>query len=109
MKKTKNIGINVESPSKECNDKNCPFHGVLKLRGRTFVGKIVSKDTHKTAKIEWSRIRHIKKYERIEHRTSKLKVHNPPCLDCNIGDTVKVIESRPISKTKKFVIVEKIK
>ena len=109
MKKAKNIGIEVKLPSKECSDKNCPFHSNLKLRGRIFVGKIVSKDTHKTAKIEWVRIYPLKKYERIEHRTSKIKVHNPPCLDCQVGDTVKVVETRPISKTKKFVIVEKIK
>ena len=108
MKKTKNIGIEVKHPSKSCNDKNCPFHGNLSLRGRMFVGKITSKDTHKTAKIVWSRQIKLPKYERFEKRTSKIKVHNPSCIDANIGDDVRVVETRPISKTKNFVIIEKI-
>ena len=109
MKEKKGIGIKVEIPKKECKDKNCPFHNNLKLRGRTFTGKVVSKDTHKTAKITWSRISPIRKYERFEHKTSKISVHNPPCVDSQKGDLVKVIECKPISKTKKFVIVTKIK
>jgi len=109
MKKKKGIGIEVKSPSKSCEDKNCPFHNSLKLRGRVFLGKVVSKDTHRTAKIEWSRIHPIPKYERFEYRKSGISVHNPSCLDIKVGDTVRAIECRPISKTKKFVIIDKIK
>ena len=108
MKKEKNIGINVKKPTEKCEDKKCPFHGSIKLRGRVFVGTITSKDTHKTAKITWSRQHLLKKYERLEKRKSGVKVHNPSCIDANVGDLVKVIETRPISKTKNFVIVEKI-
>ena len=33
----------------KCNDKNCPKHGGISLRGRTFKGKIVSTKAHKSA------------------------------------------------------------
>jgi len=106
MKKKKEIGIEVKVPSKGCEDKHCPFHGDLKVRGRTFFGTIVSKDVNKTAKIEFPRLFYLNKYERFEKRRSRIKVHNPPCINAQIGDRVKVIECKPISKTKNFVIVE---
>lgn len=109
MKQEKNIGIKVNFPSKKCEDKHCPFHGSIKMRGRAFIGRIVSKNTHKTAKIRWTRQYHVRKYERFEQRISKVLVHNPKCIDANIGDIVKIIESKPISKTKKFVIVDILK
>ncbi len=109
MKNKKGIGIEVKEPSKSCEDKNCPFHSTIKLRGRTFSGKIVSKDTHRTAKITWSRIHPIPKYERFEYRKSGAMVHSPACLDLEVGDMVKAVECKPISKTKKFVIIDKIK
>ena len=48
----------------------------------------------------------IKKYERYEKRKSKINVHKPDCLSVNVGDSVKVAECRPLSKTKHFVLVE---
>lgn len=107
--KQKTIGLQVKTPSKICEDRNCPFHGTIKIRGRLFTGTVVSKDTHKTAKIKWQRQQLVKKYERFEQRISKLKTHNPKCIDANIGDIVLVAETRPISKTKKSVIVEVLK
>lgn len=101
-----NIGIKVPEPKKECNDKHCPFHGGMKLRGRTLSGTIIAKDVHKTATIEWLRKVSVPKYERTELRRSRIRVHNPRCIDANIGDKVKVIESKPISKTKHFIIVQ---
>jgi small subunit ribosomal protein S17 len=110
MKKNKGIGIEVNLSSEKTDElsKELADSGI-KIRGRIFIGKVVSKDAHKSARIELTRIKPVRKYERFEHRTSKFSVHNPVCLDCNVGDTVKVVECRPISKTKKFVIVEKIK
>ncbi|MBD3354657.1 30S ribosomal protein S17 [Candidatus Woesearchaeota archaeon] len=91
---------------KQCTDKKCPFHGNIKLRGKSFTGVVLAKDTHNTATVEWSYPVVIPKYERSETRRTKIHVHNPSCLDADIGDIVKVQETRPLSKTKKFVIVE---
>lgn len=109
MKRKKQIGIEIDFPKKDCDDKKCPFHGSLKLRGRTFTGKVSSKNTHKSAVIEWKRQAKIKKYERIETKRSKVSVHNPSCIDANKGDEVLIAETRPISKTKKFVILKVMK
>ncbi len=110
MKKNNGIGIEVNLPKEKIEELgNELAESGIKLRGRTFTGKIVSKDAHKSARVEITRIRPVRKYERFEHRTSKFSVHNPLCLDCNIGDNVRIVECRPISKTKKFVIVEKLK
>ncbi len=108
VKKTKNIGQKVNSPSKECNDKKCPFHGDLNLRGRTFEGIIIKKDVHKTATVEWPRSIKIPKYERFEKKRTKIRVHNPSCIDAKEGDKVKLMECRKISKTKNFVIIENL-
>ncbi len=106
MKSNINIGLEVKSPTKSCEDKKCPYHGELKPRGRIFTGIIKSKDPNKTATVYWERLSYLKKYERYEKRRTKLKVHNPSCINADVGDTVKIMETRPISKTKKFVIIE---
>jgi len=93
----------------ECSDKHCPKHSGLSLRGRSFVGNVIKVNVHKTAKVEWSRPFYISKYERYARRRTRLNVHKPDCIDVQVGDKVKITESRPISKTKNFVIVEVIK
>ena len=95
----------INPPETGCNDKNCPFHGSLKIRGRTFTGKVVSAKAKKTATVEWTRWRLIRKYERFEKRKTKLSAHNPPCIDAKEGNEVIISECRPLSKTKNFVIV----
>jgi len=106
MKTKKQVGIEVDFPKEKCEDRNCPFHGNIKLRGRMFVGTIMSKDTNRTAVVEWSRQIKLPKYERTEKRKSKVSVHNPSCIDAQKGDVVQIVETKPISKTKKFVIVK---
>ncbi len=95
------------SKGRECSDKNCPIHGSLKLRGRTFTERVVSAKSHRTATIEIERRHYIPKYERYEKRKTRLQVHNPDCINAKEGDVVKVQECRPISKTKHFVIIKK--
>ncbi len=104
--KTKNIGIKVKIPITKCNDPHCPFHGNLKVRGRMFVGKVIKNLAHKTAKIEFQYLKPLTKYERYEKKRTRLQVHIPPCIKIKLGDQVKVIECRPISKTKNFVVIE---
>lgn len=104
--KIKNIGIKVKIPTKKCNDLHCPFHGKLKVRGRMFSGTVIKNAARKTAKIQFHYLKPLTKYERFEKRRTGLQVHVPPCIKINIGDQVKVMECRPISKTKNFVIIE---
>lgn len=104
----KNIGVDVKVPKEKCNDRLCPFHGNIKLRGRIFVGDVISTRMQKTATIQFERKHYVPKYERYERRKSSIKAHNPLCIAAKEGDIVKIMETRPISKTKNFVIIEKI-
>src|SRR3989338_5095681 len=80
----------------------------LRSRGRTFTGVVVAARMQVTATVEWERRRYVSKYERYENRRTRVKVHNPPNIDAKKGDIVKIVECRPISKTKKFIITEKL-
>lgn len=107
MTKKKSAGMGFDLPNQECNeDVHCPFHGELSLHGRTFTGVVIKKDTHKTVSVEWPRIHFLSKFERYAKRRSRVKAHNPNCIDAQIGDKVTIVETRPISKTKKFVVVK---
>ena len=93
----------------ECNDPRCPIHGQLKTRGRTFQGKVTSANMQKSITIEIERSFLIKKYQRYEKRYTKIKAHNPECLNAKKGDLVEIEECRPLSKTIAFVVTKIIK
>lgn len=104
----KSIGINVEFPKEICDDKNCPFHGSVAMRGNTFRGKVISTKMQKTVIVEWTRKEYVKKFERYLVKKTKVKAHNPECLDIKEGDNVLISETRPLSKTKHFVVLQKL-
>ena len=72
---------------------------------KTAVGKVVSDKMDKTAvvAIEDS-VRH-PLYKKIVKRTVKFKVHDEN-NDCGIGDRVRIMETRPLSKDKRWRLVE---
>lgn len=53
-------------------------------------------------------LRFVGKYERYERRRTQMAAHNPPCISARTGDRVVVAECRPLSKTKKFVVVHRL-
>ena len=107
-KNPSNAGIALELPKQECNDVKCPFHGRLSLRGRQLTGTVTSTKMRKTAVIEFQTLHFLRKYERYEKRRTRLKVHNPQCINAREGEIVKIMECRPLSKTKNFVIIQKL-
>jgi small subunit ribosomal protein S17 len=78
----------------------------LRTHGKSFVGKVTSDKMHKTVVVQWERRRLLRKYERFEKRHSRVYAHNPPSINAKLGDIVRVQETRPLSKTKNFVVVE---
>ncbi len=108
----RNIGIPGVSPpkSRECNDKDCPFHGSTRIRGKITQGLVVSKKSKNTVVIRQDYVQFIRKYQRYERRNSRLSCHLPECLknEIYVGDLVRVGESRKLSKTKAFIVLEKI-
>lgn len=62
--------------------------------------------SQKTATVSWDRRVYIPKFERYLKRRTKLQVHNPPEINAQPGDLVKIQQTRPVSKTKHFIIIE---
>jgi len=104
--KKHNLGIEIKEPAKVCEDSHCPFHSGFKVKGRIFSGTITKLSGTKTVTLEFLRQFYLQKYERFEKRKTRIHVHNPPCISLKVGDAVKVMECRPISKMKNFVVIE---
>ena len=69
------------------------------------VGKVVSCKMDKTITVAVKyRVRH-PLYGKIMNRTTKLKAHDE-MNECGIGDTVRVMETRPLSRDKRWRLVE---
>ncbi len=72
---------------------------------KTRTGKVVSDKMDKTIVVAIEdRVAH-PLYKKIVKRTYKLKAHDEN-NECNIGDTVKVMETRPLSRDKRWRLVE---
>ncbi|HHY98469.1 MAG TPA: 30S ribosomal protein S17 [Firmicutes bacterium] len=69
------------------------------------VGVVVSNAMDKTVVVAVERrVRH-RRYGKILTRTTKVKAHDEG-NECNIGDKVRVMETRPLSKEKRWRVVE---
>lgn len=72
---------------------------------KTRIGLVVSDKMEKTAVVAIeTRVRH-PLYGKMVKRTHKFKVHDEN-NECGIGDTVRIMETRPISKDKHWRLVE---
>ena len=72
---------------------------------KTRVGMVTSDKMDKTVVVSVKdRVRH-PLYKKIVNRTIKLKAHDE-LNECGIGDRVKVMETRPLSKDKRWRVVE---
>ena len=71
---------------------------------KTRVGKVISNKMDKTIVVAIEE--HVKHplYKKIVKRTYKLKAHDEN-NECKVGDTVKVMETRPLSKDKRWRLV----
>ena len=72
------------------------------------VGQVVSDKMDKTIVVAIEDSVQHKLYKKIVKRTYKLKAHDEN-NECGVGDTVKVMECRPLSKDKRWRLVEIIK
>ena len=70
---------------------------------KTRVGVVVSDKMDKTITVKY-RVRH-PLYGKIMNRTTKIKAHDEN-NECGIGDTVRVMETRPLSHDKRWRLVE---
>ena len=71
---------------------------------KEMIGTVVSDKMDKTVVVAVKTNVMNKMYGKIQKRTYKLKAHDEN-NECNIGDTVKVMETRPLSKTKRWRVI----
>jgi len=81
-------------------NKNC-----AKVRRREFVGLVVSDKMDKTIVVEVRTKKLHKLYKKYVSTSKKYKAHDEENT-ANVGDTVRIIEGRPISKEKKWRLVD---
>ena len=67
------------------------------------VGRVVSDKMQKTVVVEVDYPRRHRLYNKVMTRTSRFKAHDEN-NDCRVGDIVRIEESRPLSKDKRWVV-----
>ena len=72
---------------------------------KTLVGRVVSDRMDKTVTVSVERLFRHPRYKKIVKKTSKVYAHDAE-NQCNVGDTVKVMSTRPLSKSKRWRVVE---
>ena len=71
---------------------------------RIMIGKVVSNSMDKTIVVAVETKKMDKRYGKIKASTYKLKAHDEN-NECQVGDTVEVMETRPLSKDKRWRVV----
>ena len=74
-------------------------------RRQTAVGTVVSDKMQKTVVVEIARLVRHQGYSRRVRRKTRVKAHDEENV-CHAGDTVRLMETRPVSKDKRWRVVE---
>ena len=77
----------------------------MAVNRRSYVGRVVSAKMQNTLVVAVDRVRHHELYGKALRRKTILYVHDP-LGESQYGDLVQVIESRPVSKTKRFRLLQ---
>jgi len=77
----------------------------MENKRKTRVGRVVSNKMDKTVVVTVETLRHHPLYKKTIRRATKFKAHDEK-NECRPGDTVKIIETRPLSKEKRWRVAE---
>lgn len=80
----------------------------VRHKRKTRIGTVVSDKMDKTITVRIDKVAHHPVYNKLIRSHSKFKAHDEKNA-AKIGDTVKIEETRPISKTKRWRLVEVVK
>jgi small subunit ribosomal protein S17 len=72
---------------------------------KIYSGKVISNKMEKTVVVAVTRLFQHPVYKKTIKRVTKFKAHDE-MNKCNIGDMVKIVETRPLSKEKRWVVIE---
>ena len=78
----------------------------ISTRGETLSGKIVSDKMKHTVIVERGVTKYFPKYRKYARTSSRIVAHNPPSLNAKLGDMVTIAETRKLSKTKAWMVIE---
>ena len=108
-KKNKMEKVESKNLAAANDEKDCPIHGNLKTRGKTFEGVVIRKFKKRVA-IEFERMIFVRKFERFMKGKTKIHARLPVCIEdqIKIGDMIKIKECRPLSKLIHFVVLGKV-
>jgi len=76
-----------------------------RARRQTVVGTVVSDKMDKTVVVEIARLVRHEAYDKRVRRKTRVKAHDEENT-CHVGDTVRVMETRPLSKDKRWRVLE---
>merc|ERR1712144_9053 len=106
----KSIGLGFKVPLKAKEgryiDKKCPFVGQVSIRGKLLRGVVHRTFMKNTITIRRDYLHYIKKYRRYEKRHKMISAHCAPCFDARPGDEVMIGETRPLTKTVRYNVLE---
>lgn len=74
---------------------------------RRIIGVVTSNKMTKTVVVEISRTYQHPLYRKVVHTSKRVKAHDE--LGCQIGDQVQIVESRPMSREKRWVVESIVK
>jgi len=72
---------------------------------KTRVGKVTSNKMQKTVVVQVENLRRHPIYRKVVRQSSRFKAHDEN-NSCNIGDVVRIVETRPLSRDKRWRVVE---
>ena len=72
---------------------------------KIYTGKVISNKMDKTVVVAVTRLFQHPVYKKTVKRVTKFKAHDDQ-NKCDIGDTVKIIEIRPLSKEKRWAVID---
>jgi len=106
MKEVKELKVpGVDKPRERCSDPNCPWHGSVRVRGVILEGVVDKARARRMVVVRHDYLYYDRKYKRYEKRSRRIHAHLPDCIKVTEGDIVVIGETRPISKTIKFVVL----
>lgn len=77
----------------------------MKEQRKQMVGRVTSDKMDKTVVVKVERLRRHPLYGKVVRQTRRFKAHDAGNT-CQVGDLVRILESRPLSRDKRWVVVE---
>jgi small subunit ribosomal protein S17 len=72
---------------------------------KIYIGEVISNTMNKTVVVAVKRLVQHPKYKKTVKRVTKFKVHDEDNR-CRVGDMVKILEVRPLSKEKRWMVLD---